>query len=102
MAQPGHAEAVAMCPLFGEERLGRARSDSCWCTGLAVAPRGGTDGGRTVQMSAVGQGSRMQTGGTSEVTSPFCRRVSRSRAAGANTDGMDVCLLSRMGEMTMF
>ena len=40
--------------------------------------------------------------GTSEVASPFCRRASRSRAAGANTDGMDVCLLSRMGGMTMF
>src|SRR5436309_701957 len=44
----------------------------------------------------------MQTGGTAVALSPFCRRASRNRAVGANTDGMDVCLLSRMGGMTIF
>jgi hypothetical protein len=46
-------------------------------------------------------GSRMQTGGTSKLSSPFCRRASPSRAAGANTDGFDVRLLSRIGGMNM-
>jgi hypothetical protein len=45
---------------------------------------------------------RVQTGGTATVSSPFCRRASRSRAPGTKTDGMVVCLLSSMGGMTMY
>src|SRR5580704_14435902 len=41
-------------------------------------------------------GSRMQTGGTLAAASPFCRRASRNRAAGRNTDGAEVSLCSRM------
>src|SRR5258708_31855954 len=44
----------------------------------------------------------METSGTPMAASPFCRRASRSRAAGANTDGIEICLLSRMGGVTMF
>lgn len=42
-------------------------------------------------------GSRMQTAGTSTVGIPFCRRASRSSAAGRNTDGEDGFLLSNKG-----
>src|SRR5580692_1780058 len=41
-------------------------------------------------------GSRMQTGGTLTSASPFCRRASRNRAAGRNTDAAEVSLSSRM------
>ena len=39
----------------------------------------------------------MQTAGTSTFANPFCRRASRSSAAGRNTDGADGFLLSSSG-----
>jgi hypothetical protein len=47
-------------------------------------------------------GSRMQTPGTSTASSFLCRRVSRNKAEGANTDGEEMGLLSKMGGVTMF
>jgi hypothetical protein len=41
-------------------------------------------------------GSRMHTAGTSTVVRPFCRRASRSRAAGWNTEEAVVSFLSHI------
>jgi hypothetical protein len=43
----------------------------------------------------------MQTLGTSTASSFFCRRASRNKADGANTDGEEMRLLSNMGGVTM-
>jgi len=44
----------------------------------------------------------MQTLGTSTAGRFFCRRASRNKAEGANTDGDEARLLSKMGGVTMY
>ena len=75
----------------------RQPAPSCWSQGRGKAPERWRGRRRTRSPS----GSRTQTDGTSAAPSPFCRRASLKSAAGANTDEVDVNLLSRMGAAAM-
>src|SRR6185312_9702144 len=46
-------------------------------------------------------GSSTQSSGTLAAARPFCRRASRSSAAGAKTDGADGFLLSSKGDIAV-